>query len=68
MGTSTTYGRNNAIGPCYIATSINTFYREKGNSFNDYIISRVPAARCGNPQDLAGAAIFLASCFWPIIF
>lgn len=51
----------NGIGPGYIATSINAGYRDPGNPLNDYIISRTPAGRWGTPEDLAGAAIFLAS-------
>lgn len=51
----------NGIGPGYIATPINTAYREAGNPLNDYIVSRTPAGRWGSPEDLAGAAIFLAS-------
>lgn len=51
----------NGIGPGYIATSINTAYRTPGNPLNDYIISRTPAGRWGTPEDLTGAAIFLAS-------
>ncbi|MHA4842935.1 SDR family oxidoreductase [Flavitalea antarctica] len=51
----------NGIGPGYIATPINTPYRDKGNPLNDYIVSRTPAGRWGTPQDLAGTAVFLAS-------
>ncbi len=51
----------NGIGPGYIATPINTAYRELGNPLNDYILSRTPAGRWGTPEDLVGAAIFLAS-------
>lgn len=51
----------NGIGPGYIATPINTSYREPGNLLNDYIISRTPAGRWGVPEDLVGAVIFLAS-------
>lgn len=51
----------NGIGPGYIATSINTDYRKPGNPLNDYIVSRTPAGRWGSPEDLTGAAIFLAS-------
>jgi gluconate 5-dehydrogenase len=51
----------NGIGPGYIATPINTSYRVPGNSLNNYIISRTPAGRWGTPEDLIGAAIFLAS-------
>lgn len=51
----------NGIGPGYIATPINTFYRETGNPLNDYIVSRTPAGRWGTPEDLVGASVFLAS-------
>ncbi len=51
----------NGIGPGYIATPINTSYREIGNPLNDYIISRTPAGRWGTPEDLIGTAVFLAS-------
>lgn len=51
----------NGIGPGYIATPINEEYREPGNPLNRYILSRTPAGRWGNPEDLVGAAIFLAS-------
>jgi len=51
----------NGIGPGYIATPINTQYRQPGNPLNDYIISRTPAQRWGRPEDLIGSALFLAS-------
>jgi gluconate 5-dehydrogenase len=51
----------NGIGPGYIATPINTSYREAGNPLNEYILSRTPAGRWGMPPDLVGAAVFLAS-------
>jgi gluconate 5-dehydrogenase len=51
----------NGIGPGYIATPINESYRKPGNPLNDYIVSRTPAGRWGAPEDLMGAAIFLAS-------
>jgi gluconate 5-dehydrogenase len=51
----------NGIGPGYIATSQTEPIRVDGHPFNDFIIHRTPAGRWGNPEDLAGAAIFLAS-------
>ncbi|MDP4209752.1 MAG: gluconate 5-dehydrogenase [Bacteroidota bacterium] len=51
----------NGIGPGYFATAQTAPVRENGHPFNDFIISRTPAARWGNPEDLQGAAIFLAS-------
>lgn len=51
----------NGIGPGYFATAQTAEIREAGHPFNDFIISRTPAARWGQPEDLAGAALFLAS-------
>lgn len=51
----------NGIGPGYFATSQTEPIRVDGHPFNDFIINRTPAARWGNPEDLAGTAIFLAS-------
>lgn len=51
----------NGIGPGYFATAQTAPLRQDGNPFNDFIISRTPAARWGNPEDLAGTVVFLAS-------
>lgn len=51
----------NGIGPGYFATSQTAPIRVDGHPFNDFIINRTPAARWGDPSDLAGAAVFLAS-------
>ena len=51
----------NGIGPGYFATSQTAPIRVDGHPFNDFIINRTPAAKWGDPDDLAGAAIFLAS-------
>src|SRR5690606_29568895 len=51
----------NGIGPGYFATSQTEPIRVDGHPFNEFIINRTPAARWGNPSDLAGAAVFLAS-------
>ncbi len=51
----------NGIGPGYFATSQTEPIRVDGHPFNEFIISRTPAGRWGNPEDLAGAAVFLAS-------
>ena len=53
--------QSNGIGPGYFATSQTAPIRVDGHPFNDFIIHRTPAARWGDPSDLAGAAIFLAS-------
>lgn len=51
----------NGIGPGYFATSQTEPIRVDGHPFNEFIINRTPAARWGDPSDLQGAAVFLAS-------
>lgn len=51
----------NGIGPGYFATTQTAPIRVDGHPFNDFIIRRTPAERWGNPEDLQGAVIFLAS-------
>ncbi len=51
----------NGIGPGYFATSQTAPIRVDGHPFNDFIVNRTPAAKWGDPDDLGGAAVFLAS-------
>ena len=51
----------NGIGPGYFATSQTAPIRVKGHPFNEFILNRTPASKWGDPNDLAGAAIFLSS-------
>ena len=56
----------NGIGPGYIATPQTAPLRElqedgSKHPFDQFIISKTPAARWGEPEDLAGSAVFLAS-------
>lgn len=51
----------NGIGPGYFATSQTAPIRVDGNAFNEFIIGRTPAGKWGDPDDLAGAAIFLSA-------
>lgn len=51
----------NGIGPGYIATSQTASIRVKGHPFNDLVMTRTPAGRWGDPEDLAGTALLLAS-------
>ncbi|AKQ45068.1 gluconate 5-dehydrogenase [Rufibacter radiotolerans] len=51
----------NGIGPGYFATDQTAPIRVEGHPFNEFIIHRTPARRWGDPEDLAGATIFLAS-------
>ena len=53
--------QTNGIGPGYFATSQTAPIRVGGHPFNEFIISRTPAARWGDPEDLVGAAVFLSS-------
>jgi gluconate 5-dehydrogenase len=53
--------QTNGIGPGYFATSQTAPIRVAGHPFNEFIISRTPAGRWGNPEDLQGTAIFLSS-------
>ncbi|WP_297449962.1 gluconate 5-dehydrogenase [uncultured Alistipes sp.] len=51
----------NGIGPGYFATEQTAPIRVDGHPFNDFIIGRTPASRWGDPEDLGGTAVFLAS-------
>lgn len=50
----------NAIAPGYFETN-NTTALRADDTRNREILARIPAARWGKPEDLAGAAVFLAS-------
>lgn len=56
----------NGIGPGYIATNQTAPLREKQpdgsqHPFDKFILAKTPANRWGDPEDLIGAAVFLAS-------
>ncbi|BEG99958.1 gluconate 5-dehydrogenase [Bacteroides sedimenti] len=51
----------NGLGPGYIETPQTAPIRTPGHPFNEFIISKTPAARWGTPEDLMGPAVFLAS-------
>tara|TARA_R110000868_G_scaffold87649_3_gene244931 strand:- start:389 stop:1183 length:795 start_codon:yes stop_codon:yes gene_type:complete len=51
----------NGIGPGYFATSQTAPIRVEGHPFNEFIIHRTPSGKWGDPDELEGAAIFLAS-------
>jgi 2-deoxy-D-gluconate 3-dehydrogenase len=50
----------NAIAPGYFRTE-NTSQLQQNETRNRQILERIPAGRWGDPEDLAGAAVFLAS-------
>lgn len=53
----------NAIAPGWIATEMTELSREDPDwsDFNAMLMARTPAARWGEPEECAGAAVFLAS-------
>ena len=56
----------NGIGPGYIATPQTAPLRERQadgsrHPFDQFIVSKTPAGRWGDPEDLMGPAVFLAS-------
>lgn len=51
----------NGIGPGYFATDQTAPIRVDGHPFHEFIINRTPAGRWGDPDDLAGTTVFLAS-------
>ena len=56
----------NGIGPGYIATPQTAPLRERQpdgsrNPFDSFILAKTPAARWGEPEDLMGPVVFLAS-------
>jgi 2-deoxy-D-gluconate 3-dehydrogenase len=50
----------NAIAPGYMATD-NTKDLRADRERSEAILGRIPAGRWGTPEDVAGAAVFLAS-------
>ena len=50
----------NAIGPGYILTEMNKALVEDAK-FDAWVKARTPTGRWGTPEDLVGAAVFLAS-------
>jgi len=50
----------NAIGPGYIATDLTEPLRSD-EDFNEWVLSKTPLGRWGQPKDLVGTAVLLAS-------
>ena len=58
--TGASTGLGQAIAPGYMRTD-NTRALQQDETRNRQILERIPAARWGEPNDLAGAAVFLCS-------
>ena len=50
----------NAIAPGYIATELNLALTEN-KEFSDWVVSKTPLGRWGNPSELGGGAVYLMS-------
>jgi gluconate 5-dehydrogenase len=51
----------NGIGPGYIKSVLTENFAKRDHPFNNLVMMRTPANRWGEPEDLVGAAVFLAS-------
>ena len=51
----------NAIAPGYVKTRLNRHIWRDDADRSEAVLARLPAGRWGEPQDLGGAAVFLAS-------
>lgn len=60
-GASAGLGAATAIAPARNMRTGNTAALQADETRNGHILERIPAARWGEPEDLTGAAVFLAS-------
>jgi 2-dehydro-3-deoxy-D-gluconate 5-dehydrogenase len=51
----------NAILPGWLDTDLTRRARQQIDGLHDFVLSRTPAGRWGEPEDMAGAAVFLSS-------
>jgi 2-deoxy-D-gluconate 3-dehydrogenase len=51
----------NAILPGWLDTDLTRRAREQVDGLHEFVLSRTPAGRWGEPEDMAGAAVFLSS-------
>jgi 2-dehydro-3-deoxy-D-gluconate 5-dehydrogenase len=51
----------NAILPGWLDTDLTRHARQQIDGLHDYVLARTPAGRWGEPDDMAGAAVFLCS-------
>ncbi|MGH9072848.1 MAG: SDR family NAD(P)-dependent oxidoreductase [Acidimicrobiales bacterium] len=52
--------RVNAVGPAYVRTDLNASWLEVPANRN-FVVSRTPMGRVGEPEDVVGAVVFLSS-------
>lgn len=50
----------NSIAPCFVETAL-THDRLQREEFRNWVVSSIPVGRLGLPEDMANAAVFLAS-------
>ncbi|HEY7364519.1 MAG TPA: glucose 1-dehydrogenase [Methylomirabilota bacterium] len=51
----------NAIGPAFTETDLTRPYLAADDTRRQFVLSKIPAGRLGEPADLVGVAVFLAS-------
>ncbi len=51
----------NAILPGWVDTELTRRARKQIDGLHEFVLSRTPAGRWGEPDDMAGAAVFLCS-------